>query len=325
MINIRTAILIPTYNRSNVIKDTLLACLQRYKKFNFDVYIFDSSSDDKTQNIVEKLQQQYNNLFYIRLSEFIHLDCKWLDMIRGKYLTKNYDYYYPCGDANSLTTFTLERIMPYLEKKVDLINLCDSKKINKTSIFTNADDFFNSENMNISQWGGAIYNKNTFFNLTEKQWNQAILKWFSLDKEYIGLNGFLLERLSFIKDLKIVEPSMDGAEPYIVLRRSRFKKESFWRCDAIKLLGVTYPKVYNNLPKCYSNIQLKLQKLLYDNFSEQYFFYLKRKYKFNFSDYLKFKRIFKEQKVKILNKKIFLLSILPNNKFVIDLLNNINK
>lgn len=308
------AVLMPTCGRPDVVEDTLRASLIRYKKFNFDVYIFDSNKDNCTKDIVKELQKEYDNLYYVRMCEFIHLDCKWLDMVRGYYLRKDYEYIFPCGDGNSLTEFSLERVCKYLKEKVDVVNLLDFHRINKTSEFNNANDFFNSPHVNIGQWGGAIYNRKRLFELDDEEWNKAIEKWFATDLEYIGLNGFIYERISLCENLRIVVPSMDGAEPKKVLRRSRYKKRSFWRKDSIKLIGITYPKVYRKLPECYTNIESKIQGLIKANFQFKTFKYLKKVGAFNLPDYYRYKKIFDKEGVKVLNWKIFLLALIPTFK-----------
>lgn len=313
--NISTAVLMPTYGRPDAVKDTLSACLGLYKKYNFDVYVFDSNGNNHTQDIVLELQKQHDNLYYIRLCEFIHLDCKWLDMIRGKYLKKEYDYLYPCGDANSLTEHSLSRIVPHLEQNVDIVNILDFSMINKTTEYNDPNEFFHSPNMNTGQWAGALYNKKSIFDLSDEEWNIAIAKWFTCNTEYIGLNGFILERISLCKNLKVIEPSMDGAKPHIVMRRSKYKSGSFWRKDAINLLGVTYPKVYRMLPECYDNVKKNITQLFKENFNEDFFWYLKQNSQFNFKDYLKYKKIFENEGIEILNKKILLMSLLPARKF----------
>lgn len=311
--SITTAVLMPTYGRPKVIKDTLTACLDLYKKYNFDVYVFDSNGNNDTQELVLKLQKKHDNLYYIRLCEFIHLDCKWLDMVRGKYLKKDYDYYYPCGDANSLTEYSLERIYPYLEQKVDIINMCDIARISKTTEFNKANDFFNSKDMNIGLWAGAIYNRKTIFDLTDEEWNRAIAKWFTCEMEYIGYVGLILEQISLCKNLRIVEPSMDGVEPRMVLRRSIFKMESHWRKNTINLIGVTYPKVYRKLPECYTNVEENLEKLMHRQFSEGFFKYLKINLKFNLIDYIKYKKILEKSGFKVLTSKILKIALLPKS------------
>ena len=309
---ITTAVLMPTYGRPEAIKDTLTACLDLYEKYHFDVYVFDSNGNNETENIITELQTKHDNLYYIRLCEFIHLDCKWLDMVRGKYLKKDYDYLYPCGDANSLTKFSIERVYPYLEQKVDIINMSDFARISKTTEFNKANDFFNSKNMNIGLWAGAIYNRKTIFDLTDEEWNSAISKWFTCDKEFIGLNGFILERISLCENLRIVEPSMDGAEPKQVFKRSKFKQASFWRKDAIKLIAITYPKVYRMLPECYTNVEEKLYKLMLTNFKIQHFKFLKRNSRFNLIDYMNYRKIFKEAGFNVLTILIFIIALIPS-------------
>ena len=313
--NPKKAVLMPTYNRAEAINDTLRANLARYKNFNYDVYVFDSSNNRDTENYIKELQKEHDNLFYIRMCEFTHLDSKWLDMVRGKYVKKDYDYFYPCGEANALTVFALEKIEPYLKENVTIVNINDYAKINKTSEFNNANDFFNSAHANIGQWGGVIYNYKAIFDLNDNEWNDAISKWFTNDLEYIGLNGFLWERISLCKNLRIVEPSMEGVDAYKVLRRSKFKEQSFWRADAIKLIAITYPKVYRMLPNCYTNIQAHIEWLIKANFKTRHFKFLKKTKGFNLIDFFEYKKIFDNEKVKVLNWKIFLLALLPNLRF----------
>lgn len=319
--NIYTAVLMPTYGRPNAVKDTLEACLDLYEKYNFDIYIFDSNGNNDTQNIVLELQKKHDNLYYIRLCEFIHLDCKWLDMVRGKYLKKDYDYFYPCGDANSLTEYSLKRIYPYLEQKVDMVNIRDNATILETSVFFNANDFFNYENMNISLWGGGIYSCKTIFNLNDEEWNNTIAKWFKKDFEYISYEGFILDQISKCCPLHIVSPAMGNVDRTQIMYRSKEKSGSFWLKNTIKLRGITYPKVYDMLPEIYTNKDEKLNVLLKTTFNYNFMKMLKKNYGFSLIDFLYYKNILKKRNLNIMNFKILLLSLsLPSN-----LMNKIKK
>ena len=321
---IKTAVLVPTYNREDVLKDTLSNCLETYNKFNFDVYVFDSSTNNKSYDIVKNLQIKYSNLYYIRLCELTHLDCKYLEMIRGLHLKEDYEYIFPCGDANSLTDFALTRIMPYLEQGVDLINMSDSAQIIETTEFNSANDYFNSKNFNIGLWGGAIFNKKTLLNMNDNDWNVAIAKWFKLEYEYLNYVGFWLDRLSTVKNIRIVEPAM-SKNPKDVLRRSPYKSNSFWRWNAFDLIAIKYPKVYNNIPEIYTGKEEQIKNLLLDNFYEEYFYYLKRNNSFTIKDYYKYKKILDNYCLKIMNIRIFLIAVLPARRFWYKLIKKIIK
>ena len=321
--SVKTAVLIATYNRPEVIEDTLSYCLGIYEKFNFDVYIFDSSETQKSERVIKKLQNTHKNLYYIRLCSYTHLDCKWLDMVRGKYLKDDYDYYYVCSDSNSLTEYSLQKFYPYLQKSYDIITLNDFAHIDKTTEYTDANEYFNSPNSNVGLWGGAIYNKR-LFNLSDEEWNELIFKWFNKQDEYIGYVGFIFDRLSKLNDLKIVIPEMN-VKPSMILHRSRYKKYSFWRFDALKLLAITYPKIYAKLPKIYTNKHEKLLDILRANFNEDYFWFCKRNKSFNLKNYLKHKEILDKYDPQIMNKRIFFIAILPKRKFFYNLIKKLVK
>lgn len=59
--NKRLTILIPTYNRGNLIEKTIESCfLQTYKDFN--ILIYDDASTDNTQDVIFTLSKKYPNL-----------------------------------------------------------------------------------------------------------------------------------------------------------------------------------------------------------------------------------------------------------------------
>ncbi len=68
----KVIIIIPTYNEAKVIKETLLslfAVINTINDFDIHVLVFDSASEDNTQNIVTDLQQNLNKL-YLRQENF---------------------------------------------------------------------------------------------------------------------------------------------------------------------------------------------------------------------------------------------------------------
>jgi len=61
----RVTILIPTYNRAQLLSETLDNCLlQTYK--DFDIIVYDDASTDKTQDVVKQFQNKFPSLKYIK-------------------------------------------------------------------------------------------------------------------------------------------------------------------------------------------------------------------------------------------------------------------
>ena len=58
---------IPTYNHPDTIRDVLEKSAALYKEYGIDIYIYDSSEERDTEDIVnEFIQCGYDNIFYIK-------------------------------------------------------------------------------------------------------------------------------------------------------------------------------------------------------------------------------------------------------------------
>lgn len=60
------SVIIPTYNRSKILKECLKALFhQTLPKRDYEVIVVDDGSNDETKKVVKKFQSKYSNLFYI--------------------------------------------------------------------------------------------------------------------------------------------------------------------------------------------------------------------------------------------------------------------
>lgn len=312
MKNVKTAVLMPTYNRRDVLEDTLTACLELYNKFGFDVYVFDSSESIESEEIVKQLKIANSNLYYIRCCSLMDIDCKFWEAVRGFYLKKDYDYVYVCGDANSLTRLALERIYPYLQENVDLVQVRE-EPIAQTSEWNDANSYFNSEKPNVGTWYAIICNKRTLLNLNDNDWNNAIAKWGKTQYKLYMHIGFWFDRLAQCKTLRIVEPYIGGKNLTDRLRRSKYKQESSWKLDMLETCVIVHPKVIDALPNIYTHKREYIRKwlLMDDVFNCEYFYYIKKYRCFKLNDYIKYKKALREYNVNIMNYKILIIALLP--------------
>lgn len=60
------SIVIPTYNRAQILEENLQKMLPNLKKYNINIYISDDSTNDDTEIFVKKMALSYNNIFYYR-------------------------------------------------------------------------------------------------------------------------------------------------------------------------------------------------------------------------------------------------------------------
>lgn len=115
---------IPTYNHPQVMEDVLGKCLPLYQKYKIDVYVYDSSTDNKTCEITETFMEQgYQNLYYVRVNPSVGIDDKMLMIFSGHGLQKNYRYLWPVKDRAFFGERTLKKVTELAGEDYDAIFL----------------------------------------------------------------------------------------------------------------------------------------------------------------------------------------------------------
>lgn len=138
------AMCIPTYNRANVVEDTLSRGIENYQKFGIDVYYYDSSEDDSTKLVVQKyIDKGYSNIYYIKVPEG---ESKHAMFYSGMGLNKRYEYIWPVKDRVWFEEPTLKEIETAMNEKMDAIFLgvlwCFSNPNIGTKVYEDPRDFY---------------------------------------------------------------------------------------------------------------------------------------------------------------------------------------
>lgn len=115
------AMCIPTYNRANVVEDTLSRGIEGYAKMGIDLYYYDGSDNDDTRKVVEKyINKGYKNIKYMSLPTEPNRSAM---IYAGKGLDKEYDYIWPVKDRVWFEEPTLRAVEKAMEKGFDAIFL----------------------------------------------------------------------------------------------------------------------------------------------------------------------------------------------------------
>jgi len=115
---------IPTYNHPQVMKETLKACACVYQGKGVDIYIYDSSTDEETKNVVESfVLEGFKNLYYIGLDPSVGFDEKLIMIFSGYGLRYNYQYIWPVKDRSYVEEITVQAVLEETVKGYDAIFL----------------------------------------------------------------------------------------------------------------------------------------------------------------------------------------------------------
>ena len=100
-----------THNHPSVVKEVLEIVKDYYDQNGIDIYVYDSSTNKETKEIVQGfIDNGVNNLFYIPINEKLGGDGKLLEIFKGTGLKKKYDYIWPNKDRSYVTKKTAQAI-----------------------------------------------------------------------------------------------------------------------------------------------------------------------------------------------------------------------
>ena len=103
-------------------KEILDRCLKAYCSYGIDICICDDSDDDKTKELIEGyISEGATNLFYVGTPKGFTGDLKYLRIIQGYYLPKQYDYIWPCKDRVCFDESFVGKIRSSIEEGHDAV------------------------------------------------------------------------------------------------------------------------------------------------------------------------------------------------------------
>lgn len=119
MADLKVALCIPTYNRSEVVKEFVDNCANYYIQAGIDIFYLDSSTDDKTERYIQSRVDGVH-LFYTRIPSETRMDEKAFMIFQGYGLNGEYDFIWLCGDGVQYPPKGIEAILGNLNLHVDL-------------------------------------------------------------------------------------------------------------------------------------------------------------------------------------------------------------
>jgi len=158
MQNKQLAIAIPTYNRSEILKENLLYMMVDLKRFNIPIYISDDSPGNETREMIEQLKQTYEYLFYSKNTPSLGHDDNCFTTLN----LPSADYIWYLGDAMMVANEGITQLIQLIEQyHCDFyITNATFRKFNlETQLFKNKNNVFQKLAWHVTLTGACIYKR----------------------------------------------------------------------------------------------------------------------------------------------------------------------
>lgn len=264
----KLAVCIPTYHRSEVIEEFIEIYINWYVENKVDIFIYDSSKDEKTELVVKRWLPEYPNLFYVRIDSSIHSNMKVYNIFKEFGYSLQYEYLWVCSDSIRWTRRVLDKIKDSIEQGYDIIipNYRDVENIGDRE-YQDANTLFIDCAWHMTLYGATILKISTM--LKEVDWE--ILEERYAVPECINHShvAYYFEKLNKMQNWKALHISCSNSD----LIASELKKYPGWQKDTFYVWCYCWPAMINKLPDSYKNKKKVIKKsgvnssiLSYSNF-----------------------------------------------------------
>ncbi len=235
------AFCIPTYNRSQFITEFCEKFVAIYAAFGIDIYIYDSSENDETKEIVKRYQIENEFLYYIKVNTNIPSNEKIYLIYQGYMFRDEYKYIWMCGDTLRFSQKAIEKMFLIVDKQYDYIVM----GAHEGKIYSDKNAFFVDCASFITFFGTVILNTDTV--LRNVDWNYLSETYLSDDTLNYSQTGLYFEQLAKMDRFKAIGIPLAKDERYV----SKLKMSSGWHSNAIDIICVNWVNTIQKLPECF--------------------------------------------------------------------------
>lgn len=236
MKNEKLAIVIPTYNRAEILKENLLYMMDDIKEYNIPVYISDDSSNNDTKIVISELKNDYEYIYYYKNEPSLGHDknCfKTLGLASEKYI-------WYLGDSVYVHKGEISNIMASLVHECDLfvVNTTSKSrtKVPESKVYFEANDVLVNLAWHMTFTGATIYSLHALKSITlendtyYKNFPQLVL---SLHILALNSNGLYWTNKK-------------------ILSVNKLKETSYWNTKVFDVFAFDWCQTILNLPKQYT-------------------------------------------------------------------------
>lgn len=250
-----------TKDHPEVMKEISLNFYAPLTAKGFDIYVYDSSEDNKTEQLIKAWNQAgYNNIYYVDTRFTKTGDEKLVAIYMGYGLRKEYDYIWNSKDRMMFSSDFLDKIVHDMEKNPDVI-------------FTGKESdsyYFSYERFEDEYMDPVAFFRD--FGATSTSWDSVIFNWKTMlkniDWEYYEKVYKVGYSNNFNQPTVLFSRLAELERPYIIIERPGHydrvcsnQSESGWVSQTVDLWGLKWPAQINRLPSIYDKYKKHVIKV----------------------------------------------------------------
>lgn len=250
----KLAICIPTYNRSEIIEKVLAEELLASKDKSVDIYIYDSSENSETEQIVNKfLSQGFDNLVLRKVDSSVHANEK-VFMIYEEMEHSEYEYIWMIRDRSTINESTFQYVLSAIETNYPLYVAHVQNNDYASSLLYDLDQFLIECAKVLTEFGAAIVSVKNFLKGTN--WNFYKQKYLNPKNISFSHMGYYLTRSAELKNFvacKLLIPR-NGIKHDMTYGRS-------WESNKIQIVFEGWGDIILSLPSVYKQKKSAIQTM----------------------------------------------------------------
>lgn len=273
----------PTYNRHLCVEDICDRIFNAIDKELFDLYIFDSSSDDNTYELVAN-KYSYSNCIYNRFDSSLHSNEKIYKIFQGTYFVDSYEYIWLLPDYMFFSTDVVDEIFDKINYNYEMIIL-DYWHFDETDdeMYSDFNKVFYDCAWFMSQYGVVILKSLLLDNIN---WNEISNKYLDVNRINFSHVGLYFESLCMNNHCSILRLKTVKSKYY---KSSHKPVNGLYNGEMLHVWLECWPNTIMALPDCYLEKKEVIKSEVYnvDVLNEQLLINLRSKGLFSLGNVLK--------------------------------------
>ena len=251
----KLAICLPTYRHPEMIDEMLVRCLDFYDRYDVDLYVYDSSPDNSTEDIVASFCKNDQHIIYKQIDEDVQSNVKALNGLREIYEKGIYEYLWICPDYFQLKEEGLRQILDEMKNAPEaiILNYRDVTGIGY-KVYFDINDLFLEMAWHMSSYPATIIRSDL---LDEIGWEGMSDKYFKEDRVSLSHIGLYFEALAKKNKVKAIHIPIGSDEVGI----SSYRKDSMWNYATFMVWCEHWPNTVYALPDIYENKESVIRSL----------------------------------------------------------------